>query len=138
MAEEPQAVCEWLDIELDKLTSEDKLNLISGICNTLTVQDLMRVQDIAGVKRQEKLEDAKQQVIEEMKEKFEQLGLSFDEVMGVYSGRSGRRTRVSQLPPKYISPKGETWSGRGYPPQWIRDLEEEGQDREDYLIKEEG
>jgi DNA-binding protein H-NS len=73
-----------------------------------------------------------------MKGKLEQLGLSFNEVMGMYVGRSGRRTRGSQLPPKYISPKGETWSGRGYPPQWICDLEEEGHDREEYLIKEEG
>jgi DNA-binding protein H-NS len=58
--------------------------------------------------------------------------------MGVYSGTSGRRNRTSQLPPKYISPTGETWSGRGYPPQWMRDLKDAGHNREDYRIQEEG
>jgi DNA-binding protein H-NS len=87
-------------------------------------------------KTQRKLEDAKNEVIAEMKGKLEQLGLSFDEVMGMYVSRSGRRHRGSQVPPKYMSSNGETWSGRGNTPQWIRDLENEGHDREDYRIVE--
>jgi DNA-binding protein H-NS len=90
---------------------------------------------LAEDKRKDKLEDAKNEVIAEMRGKLEQLGLTFDEVMGMY--RSRRRNSGMQLPPKYISPKGDTWSGRGYPPQWIRELEEEGHDREDYRIQEE-
>jgi H-NS histone family len=75
----------------------------------------------------------KAQIIEEMREKFEQLDLDFDEVMGLNRGKRGKST----LPPKYRSPDGKTWSGRGYPPQWIRDLEEAGGDREDYRISDE-
>jgi DNA-binding protein H-NS len=124
--------------DLDELTHDELLALTESILDRLSAADLKWIRDLAEDKRKEKLEDAKNEVIAEMKGKLEQLGLSFDDVMGMYVGRSGRRHRGSPLPPKYISPKGETWSGRGYPPQWIRDLEEEGHDRDDYLIKEEG
>jgi DNA-binding protein H-NS len=130
---EPQSVTEWLEIELDKLSWEDKLSLISEVCDALTAQQLKQVREMADEKRLEKLEDAKAQVILEMREKFEQLDLDFEEVMGIRKKRG-----KSILPPKYRSPDGKEWSGRGMPPQWIRDYEEEGGDREDYLIKEEG
>ena len=133
MAEEPKTICEWLDIDLDRLTGEDKVNLMSEVSDTLTVPELIAIRDIISEKRQQKLEDAKTAVIAEMRAKIEALGLSYEEVMG----EGSRRTR-SKLPPRYISPDGQTWSGRGYPPKWIRDLEEEGRDRDDYLIKEEG
>ena len=123
---------------LDNFSNDQLLALSESILERLSTVDLKRIRDLAEEKRKEKLEDTKNEVIAEMRGKLEQLGLSFEEVMGIYGGRSGRRNRVSQLPPKYISPKGETWSGRGYPPQWIRDLEEEGHDREDYRIPEQG
>jgi DNA-binding protein H-NS len=120
---------------LDELTNDELLVLFESNLDRLSAADLKRIRDLAEDKRKDKLEDAKNEVIAEMRGKLEQLGLTFDEVMGMY--RSRRRNSGMQLPPKYISPKGDTWSGRGYPPQWIRDLEEEGHDREDYRIQEE-
>jgi DNA-binding protein H-NS len=134
MAEEPQTICEWLDIELDKLSAEDKLNLIGEICDELTAQQLRQVREKVNQKRLDKIEGAKAQVIEEMREKFVQLDLDFDEMFELRRGRRGK----SVLPPKYRSPDEKEWSGRGKPPQWIRDYEEAGGDREDYLIKDEG
>jgi DNA-binding protein H-NS len=144
MAEKPKTICEWLDIELDNLSEEDKLNLIDEICDTLTIRHLICVQELAGIKRVKKFEGAKQQAIKELEkekeleEKFKQIGLPYDEGMGVHQGRRSRRNSRSILPPRYRSPKGETWSGQGYPPQWMRDLEEAGHDRTDYRITEEG
>jgi DNA-binding protein H-NS len=132
MAEEPKTIREWLDVDLDRLSAEDKINLISEVCDTLTVPDLMVIQNIVSEKRQEKLEDAKTTLIAEMRAKIEALGLTYEDVM-----EAGPRRTRSKLPPRYISPDGKTWSGRGYPPKWIRDLEEEGRDREDYRITEE-
>jgi DNA-binding protein H-NS len=129
---EPQSVCEWLDIKLDKLSADDKMNLIGEVCDELTAQQLKQVREMADEKRLMKLEDAKQQVISEMREKFEQLDLDFEEVMGIR-----RKRGQSALPPKYRSPEGKTWSGRGVPPVWLRDYEEEGGDREDYRITDE-
>jgi DNA-binding protein H-NS len=133
MAEEPKTICEWLDIDLDRLSGEEKINLISEVCDTLTVPELMAIRNIVSEKRQEKLEDAKTALIAEMSTKIEALGLTYEDVMGA----DQRRVR-SKLPPRYISPDGKTWSGRGYPPKWIRDLEETGHNREDYRIQEEG
>jgi DNA-binding protein H-NS len=133
MAEEQKSIFELHDINLASLTGEDKMNLIEEIYEELTAQQLRKMRDLADAKRREKLDDAKQQVIAEMREKFVQLDLDFDEVMGL-----NRRGRKSPLPPKYRSPDGKTWSGRGYPPQWIRDLDDTGGDREIYLIKDEG
>jgi DNA-binding protein H-NS len=130
MAEEPQSICAWLDIDLDRLNGEDKINLIGEICDELTAQQLRTVREIADKKRLEKQDEAKAQIISEMRERFEQLDLDFEEELGLHRGRRGK----SILPPKYRSPDGKTWSGRGMPPQWIRDIEEEGGDREDYRI----
>jgi DNA-binding protein H-NS len=99
----------------------------------LTVPELMAIRDIINEKRREKLEGAKTAVIAEMRTKIEALGLTYEDVM-----EAGPRRTRSKLPPRYISPDGKTWSGRGNPPRWIRDLEEAGHNREDYRIQEEG
>ena len=133
MAEEPQSICAWLDIDLDRLNGEDKINLIGEICGELTAQQLRTVREIADKKRLEKQDEAKAQIISEMRERFEQLDLDFEEELGLNRGRRSKST----LPPKYRSHDGKTWSGRGMPPQWIRDIEEEGGDREDYRVSDE-
>jgi DNA-binding protein H-NS len=103
-------------LDLTDFSIDELLALSESILERLSAADLKRIRDLAEEKRKEKLEDAKNEVLAEMKGKLEQLGLSFEQVMGEYGGRR----RASQLPPKYISPNGEMWSGRGYPPQWIR------------------
>ncbi len=35
---------------------------------------------------------------------------------------------------KYVSQKGETWSGRGRAPKWLQDIENSGGSREHYSI----
>ena len=132
MAEQHQSISESLDIELDSLSAEDKINLIGEIADALPVQQLRAVREMIDQKRLGKLDEVKAQMIEEMRDKFLQLDLDFDEVMGLH-----RRQRRMSLPPKYRSPEGKTWSGRGYAPAWIREYEEAGGDREDYLIKDE-
>jgi hypothetical protein len=57
LAEEPQSVCEWLDIELDRIPPQEKINLIGEICEELTVQQLRQVRELADQKRLEKLEE---------------------------------------------------------------------------------
>jgi DNA-binding protein H-NS len=133
MAEEPQTICEWLDIELDKLSADDKMNLIGEICDELTAQQLRQVREMVNQKRLATIEEAHAQLLEETREKFGQLDLDFDEI---YEKRRGRRKK-SVVPAKYRSPDGKEWSGRGNPPIWVRGYEEQGGDREDYLIKDE-
>ena len=116
---------------MDKITGEDKISLIGEICDDLTAQQLRIVREMADQKRLEKLDEAKEQVIARMREEFEQLDLDFDEVMG----RGRRRRGKSSLPPKYRNSEGKVWLGRGYAPLWMREYEESGGDRDDFLIK---
>src|SRR5918995_1343277 len=100
MAEEPKSVCDWLDIDLEKLSPEDIINLIGELCDELSAQQLRHARELVDQKRLDKLDEARAQVMEEMREKFAQLDLDFDEVIGTRRGR-----RKSILPPKYRNPQ---------------------------------
>ena len=127
-----EKMTEWLDIKLETLSSEDRIRLIEEIFATLTPQELLTIRDLAEKTRQSKLEDAKAAVLEEMKGKLSALGLSLNDV--VPSKRS-RKSKTS-VPVKYRSPDGETWSGRGHAPLWLRQLELQGHNREEYAVSE--
>jgi DNA-binding protein H-NS len=133
MAQPPETMTERGGLNLEILDGDERVKLIGEICQELTVQQLKQVRELADQKRLEKIDEAKEQVIARMREEFAQLDLDLDEVMGLSRGRR----RKSPLPPKYRSPEGKEWSGRGYAPVWIREYEEAGGDREDYFIKDE-
>jgi DNA-binding protein H-NS len=40
-----------------------------------------------------------------------------------------------EVPPKYRSPSGETWAGRGAKPRWMVAALKKGRKMEDFLIK---
>ena len=125
-------ILEWLDIKLDTLSSDDRIKLIEEIFNTLTPQELSRVRDTAEQKRKNKLEDAKAAVLEEMQGKLNELGLTLKDV---FPQQKARKSKTAP-PVKYRSPDGETWSGRGHAPLWLRQLELQGHSREEYAITE--
>ena len=60
------------------------------------------------------------------------LGLSLNDVL---PARRPRKSNPS-LSVKYRSPDGETWSGRGHAPLWLRQLELQGHKREEYAVSE--
>jgi DNA-binding protein H-NS len=51
------------------------------------------------------------------------------------SVRTGSSLRGRKVPPKYRSPKGETWAGRGARPKWLVAAMKKGRKMEDFLIK---
>ena len=53
-------------------------------------------------------------------------------VVGVRGGRSVLKGR--KVPPKYRSPKGETWAGRGAKPRWLVAAIKGGKKIDDFLI----
>jgi DNA-binding protein H-NS len=136
MAEEPKTICEWLDIDLNKLSADDKINLIGEIGDTLNAQELIRVRTLADTLRLEKLEEARNALAAKIQAECDELGLSPEEVLGIRSGRRGQRVNTSSVSIKYRGPQGETWTGRGIAPLWLRKLEEEGHDREEYRVAE--
>ena len=122
-----------LDIKLDTLSSEERIRLIEEICATLTPPELLTIRNLAEKQRENKLVEAKAAVLEEMKGKLSALGLSLNDVVP-----SSRRPRKSKPPVsvKYRSPDGETWSGRGHAPLWMRQLELQGHKREEFRVTE--
>src|SRR5215472_18453847 len=53
----------------------------------------------------------------------------------VQRGRPGGSTlKGRKVPPKYRSPSGETWAGRGARPRWLAAAIKEGKKLDDFLI----
>jgi DNA-binding protein H-NS len=129
-----ESMTEWLDIKLDTLSSEERIHLIKEICDSLTPQELHTIRDLPEQMRQRKLADAKAALLEEMKGKASELGLTLNEVFP--TRRPRKTTAKTQVQAKYRSPEGETWSGRGHVPLWLRTLELQGHSREEYKVSE--
>ena len=112
---------------------DERLVPLIQMIETLDYPELLRLSEIIDKEYQKKSEAAKSRVIAETQEKFAQLGLTLEDVLA----RQHKRKRVTKNPvlPKYRSPDGKEWSGRGVTPKWIREYEEGGGNREDYLIK---
>ena len=127
-----ETMTEWLDIKLDNLSPEERLNLIEEIAETLSPQELLTLRDQIERRRLRKLEEAKSAVLEEMKGRLSELGLSLNDVV---PARKPRKSKPS-VSVKYRSPDGETWSGRGHAPLWLRQLELQGHNREEYAVTE--
>jgi DNA-binding protein H-NS len=66
-----------------------------------------------------------------MKGQCEALGLTLKDVFPSLQAGSKAPIRV-----KYRSPNGETWSGRGHTPTWLRTFEEAGHDRKEFRVTE--
>ena len=53
-----------------------------------------------------------------------------------HKGKSGKSSlKGKKVPPKYRSPSGETWAGRGARPRWIVEALKKGKKMESFLIK---
>src|SRR3954471_10349389 len=105
----------------------------------MTVAELTTLRDAAEAKRREKLDDAKNAVLEETRAKLAELGLTLEAVLPTLTsagqggqGRKQRRDAGQPLPVRYRGPNGGTWSGRGRMPRWLQTLETEGRSREEF------
>jgi DNA-binding protein H-NS len=122
--------------EAVELVDEDKIVSVMQMIEDWEYPELLRLRELVSEAYIQKAEAARETVIAETQRKFEQLGLSFDDVVGMQ--RKKKRAARKPAVPKYRSPMGREWSGRGPTPKWIRELEEAGGNREDFLINEEG
>jgi DNA-binding protein H-NS len=133
------SVVDWLEIDLARLSGIERVTLINEIMDLLTAQELGQVLDSAQKKRTNKLATARLAFFDRIKQEAKELDLSFEEAVEMASitqkARKPREKREIQA--KYRSPAGETWSGRGRVPVWLRNLEAEGHNRQEYLVQAE-
>jgi DNA-binding protein H-NS len=102
----------------------------------LSLSDLNEL--LARVNRaiQGKKDEARQETLQKLKQLAVAEGFSLDELVG--KGHGGRRQRSDKgvkLKAKYVGPNGETYTGRGPTPKWLRTLERKGEKREKFLVK---
>lgn len=108
----------------------------------MSAQELTELIEAAEAKRRDKLETAKQALVDEFRGRAAALGLSMDALLprrqraesASASGRKQRSDAGSSRPAKYRGPNGEKWSGRGRTPRWLAALEAEGRGREQFAI----
>jgi DNA-binding protein H-NS len=96
--------------------------------------------------------EARAAEIEAIRHKIGEFGLTapdlFPEILGQKSPQKSRKRKSSQnnyqkshrsnpaFAVRYRGPNGETWSGRGMAPRWIRDEEAAGGTREKFAVTE--
>jgi DNA-binding protein H-NS len=130
-----EKITDWLEIDLSKLSGQERTNLILEIMELLNAQELRVIRDSAEKQRLGKLKDAKTSVIAEMRQKFGELDLTLEEVLELEGNKKTRKAASPKA--KYRSPDGQEWSGRGRIVAWLKKLEDEGHSREEYKVEAE-
>jgi DNA-binding protein H-NS len=118
-------------IGADELQPQEPIQEIEERVRTLSAHQLLTVRDLVEKYRKRKVEEAKQKVLAEMKGKLTELGLSLSDIT---SPRRTTQKKTPSLRVKYRSPNGDTWSGTGLVPNWLKQLEAEGHSREEYAV----
>jgi len=87
--------------------------------------------------------------VEEIRTKMEAFGITAKDLQTVKRGAKLKKTVATRKPSvkgaskaagstvaaKYHGPNGETWTGRGLTPRWLKSLLEQGRTKEDFAIK---
>jgi len=74
-------------------------------------------------------------VIAEIKARMAEYGITLDDLNMPSKRRAKTVIKGSAVKPKYRNPTtGATWSGRGKPPNWIKEAEAGGKSRDAFLI----
>lgn len=101
-----------------------------------SIEDLDKVIAAAEQERQTKRDTARKALLEEVRTKAQALGLSLSSLLeGAEEERLLTKGKRAPVKAKYRNPEtGETWSGRGSAPGWLRRLEEGGHSREEFAV----
>jgi DNA-binding protein H-NS len=131
-----EKISDLLGLNLNELDSVGCIRLIGEILDMLTTPDLRRVRDLAEEKRHERVEASKNRVLAEVQSKLNEMGLDPEDVEISFGKKNPHQNTGKKIPPKYRSPDGKTWSGRGSVPAWIRTFEEQGGSRDEFLVED--
>ena len=114
------------------MTASDVLASLKG----LSLEELDRVVAAAEGERQAKRDAARRTLLEEVRAKAAALGLSLEGLLqGAQQDSPPLKGTRGPVRPKYRHPEtGETWSGRGSAPGWLKRLEDEGRSREEFAV----
>jgi DNA-binding protein H-NS len=99
-----------------------------------TVADL-RAQADALLRQAEEQEAAERaKLFDGILKKLSDAGVGVEELAEFARPKKAAK-QGSNFEPRYKNPEGETWSGRGHQPQWLKDAIAAGKTKEDFAIK---
>jgi DNA-binding protein H-NS len=94
--------------------------------STMNVQSLMDLR--------KRVDNALLERRAEMEKQLEEMGSAIGGARIARGGRGTSALRGRKVAPKYRSPSGETWAGRGARPRWLVGAMKEGKKLEQFLI----
>jgi DNA-binding protein H-NS len=100
--------------------------------------NLSRMDVASLVNLRKQVEDALLSQRAKLEKQLEALGSSIASLGGGKTARGGRgrgSLKGMKVPPKYRSPAGETWAGRGARPRWLVAAIKGGKKLEQFLIE---
>ena len=83
----------------------------------------------------EALMSLRDQVEKRLLERRAEIEKQLATLHGPKDNSSKSSLKGTKVPPKYRSPSGETWAGRGARPRWMVDALKKGKKMESFLIK---
>ena len=121
---------------LEGMEPTDLLELIESALLRLPIENIDAIIQTAQDCQRTKRQEAKENLLAEIREKAAKAGISLDELFTSASpAASRRRGNGTHQKVKYRSPTGDTWSGRGKSPKWLQTLETEGRKREESRVE---
>jgi DNA-binding protein H-NS len=76
---------------------------------------------------------------DEVDKRLQECRTELEQQLAAFPGLNGNSGKSSlkgkKVPPKYRSPSGETWAGRGARPKWLVAALKKGKKMESFLIK---
>ena len=112
---------------------------VEAFLTRLSYAGLQAVIDAAEAKKRDKREEEREALLAEFQERVASLGFQVNIELTEAPARSRKRRSDWGQPRrvKYRGPDGQSWAGRGRPPEWITTLEASGRNREEFRVSEE-
>jgi DNA-binding protein H-NS len=114
------------------MTASDVLAALKGF----SLEELDKVVAAAEQERHAKRDAARKALLDEVRAKAQALGISLEGLLqGVQQDDVSPKGARNPVRAKYRHPEtGETWSGRGSAPGWLKRLEAEGRSRGEFAV----
>jgi DNA-binding protein H-NS len=114
------------------------MNIESLDLNTYSIEQLTDLISRAEVSIRHKKSETADVLRKQVEQTAAALGISVNELLGL--DKSSKRSAATdtkttaKVAPKYRDAHGNTWTGRGQKPVWMRDAIAQGAKQEDFLI----
>jgi len=114
------------------------MNLETFDLNTYSIEQLAALISRAEATIRHKKVETADVLRKQVEQTAAALGVSVNELLGLdksskRSAATGTKT-TAKVAPKYRDAHGNTWTGRGQKPVWMRDAIAQGAKQEDFLI----